>query len=188
MIEEKKVIKGRLLDRVKAAEDSLAKEEAKKLEAALPEGHPLRAEVERQKAILGGDLSGLPPGHPLLRTLQAAREAYERSQAEIVVSDAIPESDDGGTEPRKARRLEEAAARKQRNAEEDELTRRREAAKAINVGVDRILLSVRNLWKNLATSEQALMAEPTNRAKILRMKQMLIAVERRFSETRLSRF
>ena len=184
MIEEKKVIKGRLLDRVKAAEDSLAKQEAKKLETALPEGHPLRAEVERQKAILGGDLSGLPPGHPLLRALQMARETYERNQEEIVVS----ESDGERTEPRKARRLDEAAARKQRNAEEDDLTRKREAAKVVNDGVDRILLSVRSLWKNLATSEQTLMAEPTSRAKILRMKQMLMAVERRFSETRLSRF
>ena len=184
MIEEKKVIKGRLLDRVKAAEDSLAKQEAKKLETALPEGHPLRAEVERQKAILGGDLSGLPPGHPLLRALQMARETYERNQAEIVVS----EPDNERTEPRKARRLDEAAVRKQRNAEEDDLTRKREAAKVVNDGVDRILLSVRSLWKNLATSEQTLMTEPTSRAKILRMKQMLMAVERRFSETRLSRF
>lgn len=184
---EKKVIKGRILDRVKAAEDSLARQETKSLEAVLPEGHPLRDEVEKQKALLGGDLSGLPPGHPLLRALQAAKEAYDRSHADVEIKTTEAEKEQ--VEPRRAKRLEEADARKKRIVQEEaESGRRREAAKIVNKGVDEILASVRNLWEKLAASEEVLTGEPMNRARIMRMKQMLVAIERRFSETRLSRF
>ena len=62
-------ISGGMLSAAKDAEASLARRDAEDLGNSLPEGHPLREEVERQKAMIG-DLSGLPAGHPLLQALQ----------------------------------------------------------------------------------------------------------------------
>jgi hypothetical protein len=80
---EKKAVKisGSMLDRAKKAEELLAMAEAKGLGDFLPDDHPLKEEVDRQKSMLGGDLSGLPPGHPLLRALESAKRQYDEKKA-----------------------------------------------------------------------------------------------------------
>ena len=77
-----KKITGNMLNRIKAFDESIARQEARSLEDVLPDGHPLKEEVEKQKALLGGDLQGLPPGHPLLVRLQAAKENYDRNKVQ----------------------------------------------------------------------------------------------------------
>jgi len=182
---DKKVIKGSMLNKVKAAEDSLARQEAKKLEVALPEGHPLKEEVEKQKAILGGDLSGLPPGHPLLRALEAAKETYEKSKTETIVQ----ETESPNVELRKAKKLEDVSVRRNRFAQEARQSEDKYAvARDVNKSVEGVLVAVRGLWEKLASNEEILDRDPMNKAKVMRMRQVLVAVEKRFSETRLSRF
>jgi hypothetical protein len=140
--------------------------------------------VEKQKALLGGDLSGLPPGHPLFRMLEASKEAYERikqkDESQMLQAEAI--------KVRKAKRIEESKARKEKIAEEDDKTEmRRNAAKAVNKCVDDVVVSIRDAWKIMAGNEEILNNDPYDRRKVIKMKNLLMAVERGLLDNRFSR-
>lgn len=181
---DKKVLKGSLLGKVKAAEESLAREDIKEMEESLPEGHPLKEEVEKQKALLGGDLKDLPIGHPVFRMLQASRQAYERSKQEEESQKIKNEA----VQVRKAKRIGEIKARKEKIAVEDESAEnRRIAAKAVNKCVDDIVVSMRDTWKILAGSEKIFDNDPYDRRKVVKMKNLLAAVERGLLDNRFNR-
>lgn len=183
---KKAVVKGNLLNRVKAAEETLAKEEAKVLEGVLPEGHPLKEEVERQKAILGGDLRGLPPGHPLLKMLQASKEAYDRAQAEGSGAEGGPENEE--LKVKKAKKVDDVKARRDRIAQEEAVTEEKLGAiKVVNKHLDDVLGSIRAAWQALAENEDVLAANMLNRRRVVKVKGLLMAVERGLLENRLSR-
>lgn len=192
MAKVKKMMKldASVLGKLAEMEHSLAKQEAKGLEDALPDGHPLKAEVEKQKAIMGGDLSGLPAGHPLMRALNTAKETYEIRQAE---EKKKQESSTAGAEPspiemRKAKRLDESVARRARYEKEDQDNEEvRDASKAINKSLDEVLSAVRDTWQTLSGFEETLNQTPTGRVKLLRLKRILFATERGLSETRIGR-
>ena len=184
MTEQKKMISGSILGKLKAAEDSLARQETKALDDFLPKGHPLKEEVEKQKALLGGDLKDLPPGHPLLRMLEAAKRSYEITQAE---SEAKKMKDEA-VKVRKAKRVEEASVKKEKLAQEDaEAEQRRVTAKVINSGIAEVLTAIKSMWGNLASSEEVMNKDPMGRARLLRLKRILYATERGLSEIRFSR-
>lgn len=188
MVKVKKMLKldASVLGKLAEMEHSLAKEEAKGLEDALPDGHPLKAEVEKQKAIMGGDLSGLPAGHPLMRALLTAKETYEIRQAEENKGSTAVEP--SPIELRKAKRLDEVKARRARYAqEEQESDETNIAAKAVNGSLDEVLKSVREMWQTLSGHEETLNKTPTGRVKLLRLKRILFAAERGLSETRIGR-
>ena len=184
MTDNKKVVKGTVLGRVKAAEDSLAREYTKQLETALPEGHPLRAEMERQKAMLGGDLAGLPPGHPLLRVLETAKMAYERAQSAV-------DGEEGGranSQIKKAKKVSDVAARRQTRASEDEKENtRHRAAKDVNGSLESVLVEIRKAWKTLGEHEPILSTDMYSRRKVVRIRSLLAAVERGLTDNRISR-
>ena len=181
---DKSILKGSLLGRVKAAEETLAKEDAKALETALPEGHPLRAEVEKQKALLGGDLSGLPPGHPLFRMLEASRQVYERRAVEKESQELKEEA----VKIRRAKRIEEIKARKEKIADNDSKSEmRRNAAKTVNKCVDDVIGSIRDAWKVMADSEEIFNNDPYDRIKVVKMRNLLSAVERGLLDNRFNR-
>jgi DNA repair exonuclease SbcCD ATPase subunit len=194
IIKVKKLLKldAGMLGQLKEVELTLASEEAKKLESAVPEGHPLKAEIEKQKAMLGGDLSGLPTGHPLIRALQTAKEAYEVRQAEEAKNKGEGKPAEAAKQDeaqvRKAKRLEEVKARQARfTKEEQESDDTRAASKEVNRKVDEILSTVKEAWQTLAGSEEILSRTPINRARVMRLKRLLFAAERGLSETRLGR-
>lgn len=192
MTEEKrekvlKKITGNMLNRVKAFDESIARQEARALEDVLPDGHPLKEEVEKQKALLGGDLSGLPAGHPLLVRLQAAKEAYERGK----VQEESQQMQEKAVELRKAKKIEEAKTandNKVKRAQERETADEcSESARNVNKGIDEVQVSVRKLWVVFGENEENLNKNPFNRARMLRLKRLLLAVERGLSESRFSK-
>lgn len=171
-------VSGAVLSAAKNAEASLARQESQKLEQGLPEGHPLREEAEKQKAMLG-DLSGLPPGHPLLRMMQAAKERYEHKD---VSTEKQPE------EVRKAKKVDEDKVRREVRREEDAQTDSRiQAAKQINSTIDDALEKIRELYRVMADHEEILNTSPISRARAVRLKRFLFAAERGMSECKIAR-
>jgi len=174
-------ISGEMISAMKNAELRLAQRESEDLEKALPEGHPLQEEVAKQKAMLG-DLSGLPPGHPLLQAIRAAKDRYEQQQAQKV------EEQDKTAEVRKAKKIEEDQARRTaRNEEDAQIERWTVSVKTFNVGVDGILGEVRKLYKTMSEHEEILNIDPVSRMKVGRMKRLLFAAERGLSDLKIAK-
>ena len=174
-------ISGGMLSSAKDAEASLAREEAKGLENGLPEGHPLRNEAEKQKALLG-DLSGLPPGHPLLRAMQAAKERYDQQQVQKDGEQADT------TEAKKAQKIEADKARiAARQADEEKVEKLNNSAGMVNKGLDGALDSIRGLYKTMADNEEILNIDPLSRTKVSRLKRLLFAAERGLSECKIAK-
>jgi len=176
-----KNVSSEMLSGAQAAESTLARGEYVELEDSLPEGHPLREQVEKAKADLGGDLGGLPDGHPLILQLRAAKERYDADIAE-----ETEDAQEKAKEVKKAKKLDRAKARSERIAKEEERAgRSREAAKAVNREISSALDSVRELYKVLSEYEEDLNVNPLSRARALRLKRMLVAVERGLSDSRM---
>lgn len=174
-------VSGEWLTAAKDAESSLARQEAKDLENGIPEGHPLREEAEKQKAILG-DLSGLPPGHPLLLAMQAAKERYEQQQVQK------KEEQSKTAEVRKAKKIDASRVRRDAQRKEDEQSEAIDgAAKRVNNGIDGTLTSVRELYKTMADNAEILNNSPIGRAKVSRLKRLLFAAERGLSELKITK-
>jgi len=173
-------ISGGMLSAAKDAEASLARRDAEDLGNSLPEGHPLREEVERQKALIG-DLSGLPAGHPLLQALQAAKNRFDQQQEQRA------KEQNKTAEVRKAQGESREDARKKARAEEEQTKQWMEASARVNAGLKEALEAIRVLYKVLADNEEILNIEPLSRAKVGRMKRLLYATERGLSDGRIVR-
>ena len=174
-------ISGGMLSAAKDAEASLAMQEARDLEHGLPEGHPLRDEAEKQKAMMG-DLSGLPPGHPLLRAMQQAKDRYDQQQNQR------GEEQNRTAEVRKAQKVDtDQAVKEARRIEGEQAEKRVGAAKIINHGIEGTLSEIRKLYKTMADNEEILNIDPLCRAKVGRLKRLLFATERGLSDSRLAK-
>jgi hypothetical protein len=175
----------RMLDQAKSAESVLAREEARRLEEALPEDHPLRPAVEQAKAELGGDLSGLPPGHPLLRQMESAKARMETRTALDVNRERLREVKQvKKLDPEKARQDAKRVARKQ---EEDASEKKKAAAGQVNRSIDALLDGAKELHRVVEENEGALAIDPFSRSKVARLKRLLFATERGVSECRIAR-
>lgn len=173
----KKLVNSEMLAGVKDAEATLARREVEELESGLPEGHPLRDEAEKQKALLG-DLSGLPPGHPLLKAMQAAKDRYDQREKE----------QGAAREVRQAKKVDADSAKKEaRRVEEAQVERHRTASHTVNAGIDAALREVRGLYKTMSEHEEILNMNPYSRAKVIRLKRLLFAAERGLSEGKITR-
>ncbi len=176
-----------MLGRLKEAEQSLASEKSRELEDSIPDGHPLKVEIDKQKAVLGGDLSGLPPGHPLLRALETAKETYEVRVAEEKKPQTEKPKEDA-EKMRKAKRLDEVKARRERWDTERKINDEvNEASSEVNTQMDEVIASVNNMWKVVEKHEEALNQTPVGRVKVLRIKRVLFATKRALSETRIGK-
>jgi hypothetical protein len=174
-----KKVSGSMLSSAKDAEASLARQEVADMERGIPEGHPLRNEAEKQKALIG-DLSGLPPGHPLLLAMQAARERYDQQQAQRTTEQ------DKTAQVRKAKKVDEdRAKRESRRADEERETLRAVAAGEINKGIDGTIEKIRQMYEIVQKHEEILNTDNTSRGRMVRMKRLLFALERGVSECRI---
>lgn len=174
-------ISGGMLSAAQDVEASLARQEVKDLEQGIPEGHPLREEAEKQKALLG-DLSGLPPGHPLIKAMQDAKERYESQQTQRTVEQ------DKTKDVRKANKVDEDKARMAARKREDENSEKhRGAAKQVDDGINGALGEVRKLYKTMSDYEEILNIDPYSRAKVGRLKRLLFAAERGLGECRIAK-
>lgn len=176
-----KKLNGAMLSSIKSAEASLAKQEIRDLEAGIPDGHPLKDEAERQKALIG-DLGDLPAGHPLIKMMQAAKERYEQQQSQK------NEEQGAAADVRRARKVnEENAKREARRVEDEQSEKRIGAAKQVNSGIDVTLTAVRGLYRTMSDYEEILNTDPYSRARIGRLKRLLFAAERGLSECKIAR-
>lgn len=169
-----------LISSVKQAEKSLAQEEARRLEDAVPDGHILKDEVDKQKALLG-DLADLPPGHPLLKMLTEAKERFE-------TADQREDEQSKTREVRQAKRIEADQQRREREAKRLEAQENRhKVAKSVNKTMDALMGEVRSSYVVLASAEEVLAEEPICKTKMLKLKRLLYAMERGISECKITR-
>jgi len=169
-----------MLSAVRNAEASLARREAVDLENGLPEGHPLRNDLDKQKALIG-DLSDLPPGHPLLLQMQAAKERYDQ------LAKQRTEEQGKTREVRNAKKIDADKARREaRRMEEEYAANMMVASKQINSGIDNALNGVRSLYKVMSEHEELLNKDPLCRSRVVRLKRILFASEKGLSECRLA--
>ena len=174
-------VSGAMLSSVREAEASLARRDAEDLEKGIPEGHPLRDEANKQKALLG-DLGGLPPGHPLMVAMQAAKDRYEQQQAQKTFEQTR------SAEVRKATKVDVDKEKKAiRIADDEKEQKRRDASKQVNIGIEGALGSVKELYRVMSQHEELLNIEPISRARVSRLKRLLFAAERGLSECRITR-
>lgn len=168
------------LHRLMEAEGNLARENARKIEQdieSLPDGDPVRKEANRQKAMLGGDLSGLPPGHPLLVMLEEARLRYEAAQEQ--------KSDEGEKAAeetiRKAKKLDarkRSDDRAARDAAEDKAKKKRVASKDLKSAMEHTLVTVRTMKDSVANAAEAFQGDAYAMARMQRLFRMAVAVEK----------
>lgn len=167
-----------LLSAARNAEESLARHEAKELEDSLPQGHPLKGELDKQKALVGD----LPPGHPLLLQIQAAKERYDQLQEQKT------KEQDKTREVRKAKKIDaDKAQRAMRRAEEEMNESLNQASRQIDNVLDDTLNDVRRMYKVVSEHEELLNKDPLCRSKVGRLKRILFASERGLSECRLAK-
>ena len=148
----------------------------------LPEGHPLKDEVERQKTMMGGDLSGLPPGHPLLRAIEEAKRKYDEKQ--VLAKDGVKPADG----VRRAKKFDPNVVQREARRQEDERTdKRRDSAAEVNKGIEVVLRASKELFGVVSRSEEFLATDQFSKVKAERLKRILFAVERGISECRIAR-
>lgn len=179
-------ISGKMLDQAKTAEGFLAKEEARRIEDSLPKDHPLMPEIERTKAALGGDLGGLPPGHPLLRAMEAAKRNFDAKRAVETDKENV-RSDVKKVKKLDVEKVRQDAKKVARRQEEETHDKRREAAGQVNGKIDILLGEAKDLLRVVADNEEVLGTDPFSRSKVERLKRMLFAAERGVSECRIAR-
>jgi len=89
---------------------------------------------------------------------------------------------------RRAKRIEEIKARKEKIADNDSKSEmRRNAAKTVNKCVDDVIGSIRDAWKVMADSEEIFNNDPYDRRKVVKMRNLLSAVERGLLDNRFNR-
>jgi len=181
-----KSMTGSMLAGAKAAEESLARDEARRIEEKLPEGHPLRQAAESRRE--GNDLDGLPVGHPMRVAMEEAAERYQEQQEQAALAEESEGAQDRARQVRKAKKLDRNKAQRDRIAQEvearDECQR---AAKVVNKGIDDSLGSMRELYKILADNEEVLGRNAFCSVRALKMKRLLQAVERGLFDCRMTR-
>ena len=179
-------ISGKMLDQAKTAEGFLAKEEARRMEDSLPKDHPLMPEIEKTKAALGGDLGGLPPGHPLLRAMEAAKRNFDAKKAVETDKENV-RSDVKRVKKLDVEKARQDAKRVARNQEENAHQKKREAAGQVNKRIDVLLGEAKGLMRIVAENEEALGMDPFSRLKVEKLRRILFATERGVSECRIAR-
>jgi hypothetical protein len=174
-----KLKSGAALSRLMEVEGTLARAKARQLEEdldGLPDDDPAKVEARRQKMMLGGDLAGLPPGHPLLKILEEAKLRYESGEKLSAEERAEKQS---GPAVRKAKRLDLKKKAAQERAEEESKTqRRRAAAKGLKGAMETMLVSVRTFKDVALQSSEAFKGDVHSVAKIQRLLRMSVAVEK----------
>ncbi len=183
-----KEVNSSMLSGAKAAEDALARKEVRDLADSIPEGHVLRDEIDRQTAEMGGDLSGLPPSHPLYRAMVAAKERFETEKAEEEAREEETQKAQERLKVKKAKKLDEKRARQNRIAKEVEREESlREATTAVDGEVVKLLDGVRALYGVIAEHEEILNTHPIGKMRLMRLKRFMYATERGLSTARMGR-
>jgi hypothetical protein len=180
---KKEEISAQSLTGAMAAEEHLANEERQEFLHDMPDG-PMKDEFERQKGLLGGDLAGLPPGHPLLQAMEEARLRYEAEQEMELQPESEPEEN---VQIKQAKRLDEKKARtEQRVRQEERRERHRTAAKIVNHSIVEVYDALKRLDENIKASHEDMQGDNYSMMKLERLSRVVAASMRGMSESKLN--
>ncbi len=171
-----KLKSGAALSKAMEAEGDLARRNARRIEeklAQLPDDDPVKQEARKQKMMLGGDLAGLPPGHPLIKMLEDAKARYESEQVTGETEQAP------GPQLKKARKLDERKRIAARIVAEEEKTRTRRAAmKDLKQSMETTLVAVRTVKDAALQSAEVFQGDQFAQMKIQRYARMAMGIEK----------
>jgi len=167
-----------LLESARAAEESLRRREIEGVVEGVPEDHPLK-DAMRKNRLRAQDLEGLPEGHPLLAALAAAKERHD-------LGEAMGREQVRTSEVHKARKIERREARERERATEREGRRTAaDAAEVVNRSLDRVTEAVKVLVGALEEGAGPLSAMPESRVKIRRLERLANAALSAFASSRV---
>lgn len=166
------------------AEAALARESADKALDSMPDG-PEKEAAKAQREILG-DLSDLPPGHPVRMAMEEARLRYEAEQ-ELLEQQTEEEKEAEIAKVKRAKRLDKKKAeRAARDREEEKIERRRAAAKNVNASMTEAMDSLKRLDDNIVASSEDFAGDRYTQMKLERLHRVLIATMRGISESKVN--
>lgn len=184
--------KAQSLKGIMAAEDALHREDNKWREEAiemLEEDDPMRASAQQQQSALG-DLASLPPGHPILVSLEEAKIRYEYEKEMEAQQEAEAEAKADDREAAQVRKTKKLNARKAKQdariRQEEQTSVRRAAVSSINSSLVQTSESIKVLQENTIAAQQDFVDDMYAMRKLKRLERTLIAVQRALAESRLS--
>ncbi len=184
-------LKAKMLTGAMEAEAALAKESASEFDEtidSLPDDSPLKQNAIGMKKLMG-DLSGLPPGHPLLMAMEEARARYEAEEAAKRQAEGESEAEAEAEEAKlkKAKRLDEKkAAREARNRQEEKHERQRNAAKNINSSMAEAMDTLKRLNDNIEACRDDFAGDRYAQMKLDRLQRVLLASMRGLADSKLN--
>ena len=156
---------------------------------SIPKDSPLGREVEAQKKALGGDLDGLPPGHPLIKMIEEAKKRFEQQENE---RNSVPTESsskkasvirNGEAVPAGMRKI--SPVNRTAASAEDREGARVVAAHKVNRAIekaDEVLLA---LMREITDNEDIINTEHVGKMKLYRLKRMVDAMRRLFGDSRI---
>lgn len=176
-------ISAKSLSGAMAAEEKLAGEEREAFLDEMPDG-PMKEEVKRQKELLGGDLAGLPPGHPLLVAMEEARLRYESEEQLAMEAEATEEE---SPQVKHAKRLNDKKVRAEKRIKEEERRdKHRTAAKIVNGSIVEVYDALKRLDENIKASYEDMQGDNYSMMKLERLSRVVAASMRGISESKLN--
>ena len=175
-------LKVKTLSGLKAAEAELAKQERRKnLDSSfLPEGHPLKEVAEKEAQAAEETGMDLPPGHPLLETLTAAKARYKEGQEILAQRDEQVKT-------RRARRVDKKRTEQaKRDKEEEENQEKRDAVKAVNSAMNDAMAAVGRVSEVLEKHKDVLSRNPYTGMMAGRIERIVTASVRGLSDMRMN--
>jgi hypothetical protein len=148
----------------------------------LSDDNPIKQEANKQKMLLG-DLAGLPPNHPLVLALEDARERYEHKKT--YEENLRTESEKINI--RRAKRLDDKKSRiEARRYEEEDASRKRNAAKTYNSSIKEAIDVIHRLRDNVKAVKGEFENNKYSMMKVVRLEKLLDAAERGFVESSIN--
>lgn len=140
--------------------------------------------IQKAKDIAEGrrsELDDLPPGHPLLMTMENAKQRMEKKQETIEEIKRMKEKQ----EIRKSKKAKKIIDQQNRDQEE-KTHKQKEFVKTINSEIDRVSSEIENFGRLIQNAEKEYELIGVNKVRIVRLKRMLLAVYRGVRDSYLS--
>lgn len=147
------------------------------------QGSPLDAEIKRMQMVHGTDLSGLPPGHPLLKILAEAKQRYEARQNARQTQAEVNQFVKKQVQKVQPQQMKKTASDNQKSEEVE--SARVLAAHKVNKAIEQTDDSLRRLMKEIIDNEALINTEHVGKLRLYRLKRMADAMRRLLGESKI---
>jgi hypothetical protein len=156
------------------SENQLARKHIESIEQDLPAGHPLEQNIAMEKAKMNGDLSGLPPNHPLIVAMEEAHERYRKNEEQQEISKV-----------KKAKKIS-FEEKKKKIADESEEAKKIQinSIKAINSGISKLMTEMDELFGVIGIEKEKLNNDFYLQTRLKRLERLIMASQRGLAECR----